>query len=132
MNIIIKVFGQAATSAKFLALAAAVGPGVEGVVHTFGMLLETKVKGKASGRPGPNVITGQYRRSITTEYSGSGETAEAKVGTNAVQARRLEFGFVGRDALGRDYNQPPFPHFTPAAAEIEGPFVAALAAVMPK
>jgi trans-2-enoyl-CoA reductase len=37
----------------------------------------------------------------------------AVVGTTAPQARRLEFGFVGADSLGRVYNDAPLPHFEP-------------------
>jgi hypothetical protein len=36
------------------------------------------------------------------------------VGTNKPQGRRLEFGFVGEDSLGRSYDQAPLPHFGPA------------------
>lgn len=74
------------------------------------MLLETRIKANASGRPGPNVITGNYRRSWRTTHSGNSST----VHTSAPQARRLEYGFVGPDSLGRVYNQPPFPHVGPA------------------
>ncbi|MEV0446303.1 hypothetical protein AB0I46_46175, partial [Streptomyces spectabilis] len=46
----------------------------------------------------------------------AGPVIVAEVGTNAPQGRRLEFGFVGVDSLGRHYNQPPFPHLGPAVA----------------
>lgn len=82
--------------------------------HT--MLLETRIKANASGRPGPRVITGNYRRSWTSRFAGG----VGIVGTNAPQARRLEYGFTGADSLGRVYNQPPFPHVGPAV-EVQQP-----------
>ncbi|WP_274558056.1 HK97 gp10 family phage protein [Streptomyces spiramyceticus] len=97
------------------------------VVQHHAMLLETRIKAKASGRPGPNAPTGDYRRSWTHELSTDGVTVTATVGTNKPQARRLEYGFVGADSLGRIYNQPPFPHVGPAVEEIRPLFVAALA-----
>jgi hypothetical protein len=77
------------------------------------MLLETRIKAHASGRPGPRAPTGDYRRSWTTRHYGGAST----VATNKPQARRLEFGFQGPDRLGRVYNQPPYPHVGPAVDE---------------
>lgn len=51
------------------------------------------------------------------QYLSTPADVTAIVGTNAPQGRRLEFGFVGADALGRVYNQPPFPHVGPAVEE---------------
>jgi len=63
----------------------------------------------------PAVDTGAYVNSIVTQLVNSNETeAFAEVGTGSVQAMRLEYGFVGRDSLGRLYNQLPRPHFRPA------------------
>lgn len=93
----------------------AIGAGAVRVTRTFGELLRTRVRANASGRPGPRVQTGDYRRSISLEVSSSGTDVAAFVGTNAVQGARLENGFMGmRDSLGRLYHQPPFPHFAPA------------------
>lgn len=79
----------------------------------------TIVRGKASGRPGPRVITGDYRRSITGDIvEVSGPRIVGQIGTNAAQARRLEYGFKGRDSLNRKYDQPAYPHFTPSVGEI--------------
>lgn len=100
------------------------------VVTHHAMLLETRIKANASGRPGPNVITGDYRRSWTTEISHTLGGISATVGTNKPQARRLEYGFYGTDSLGRHYNQPPYPHMGPAAAAAEGPFVNDLTAAI--
>ncbi len=68
-------------------------------------LLE-EIRKNASGRPGPDVVTGVYRDS----WGISGDM----VTTRHPAALRLEFGYVGVDSLGRDYNQPPFPHVRPA------------------
>lgn len=78
-----------------------------------------RIRQNASGRPGPNVITGRYRASWRSETRGIPNGAECTIGTDAPQGRRLEFGFVGPDSLGRVYNQPPFPHVQPALGFIE-------------
>ncbi|MEV4557198.1 HK97 gp10 family phage protein [Kitasatospora sp. NPDC049285] len=109
--------------------AAALLPAATAVVRHYAMLLETAVKAGASGRPGPEVQTGDYRRSWTHELRRTATGVEAVVGTNKPQARRLEFGFVGRDVLGRVFNQPPYPHVGPAVERIRPEFLAALGRV---
>ncbi len=86
------------------------------IVGHHAMLLLTQIQSHASGRPGPNAPTGDYRRSwrIKTPHHGSRD-----VSTNKPQGRRLENGFVGADSLGRVYNQPPFPHVEPSVAIVE-------------
>lgn len=83
------------------------------------LLVETQIKANASGRPGPRVVTGNYRRSWNTRIVKTGDGISAVVGTNAVYGPRLEYGFSGTDSLGRNYNQPPFPHVAPALAQTE-------------
>jgi len=95
-------------------------------VTGHGAMLQTRVKAAASGRPGPRVITGNYRRSIGLELGGRSATATATVGTNAPQGRRLEHGFYGADALGRLFRQPPLPHFGPSFRVTAPEFTAAL------
>lgn len=87
------------------------------VTKHHAMLLETRVKARASGRPGPRAKTGDYRASWTTQFYFQNGVAGATVGTNKPQGRRLEHGFVGADRIGRVYNQPPFPHLGPAVDE---------------
>ena len=113
-------------AAAFERRAALTLPHAVSIVRHFAMLLETQIKANASGRPGPNVDTGAYRRSWTTEVSVSGEVVTAVVGTNQPQALRLEYGFVGTDILGRVYDQPPYPHVGPALETIRPVFLAAL------
>lgn len=76
--------------------------------------LVVQVQRNASGRPGPRVITGKYRASWQSDVHRAGPVIVGEVGTNAPQGRRLEFGFVGVDSLGRHYSTPPFPHLGPA------------------
>jgi len=87
----------------------------EETMRRSGQLMLTRVVYYASGGgQGPQVRTGAYVRSINLEVSPSGW----RVYTNAPQARRLEYGFVGTDSLGRHYSQAPLPHWRPAAAEM--------------
>lgn len=73
------------------------------------------MKGKASGPPGPYVRSGDFRRSIVGQVvSTRGGVVVFQVGSNAPQARRLEYGFVGPDVLGRVYNQAPRPYAAPS------------------
>lgn len=75
----------------------------------------TKRRGHIPGTgPGPNVSTGNYRRSIQVTHDNAMGGARSTVHTNAPQARRLEYGFRGTDSLGRAHNQPPYPHWEPA------------------
>jgi hypothetical protein len=68
------------------------------------------IKVNASGRPGPNVVTGEYRDSIhATEVT----ALSMKFGTEQPQGHRLEYGFVGTDSMDRIYAQQPYPHFRP-------------------
>lgn len=76
--------------------------------------------------PGPNVATGDYVRSWSTRVEITPISVVGYAMTNAPQARRLEFGFVGRDAAGRIYDQPPYPHAGPALDEIRPVYVLAL------
>lgn len=91
--------------------------------------LQAQVQRNASGRPGPNAPTGDYRRSINRRTERRAYGAYGQVGTNKPQGRRLEHGFRGVDSLGRRYNQPPYPHFGPALEAITPPYEAALAAL---
>lgn len=114
-----------------------IGQVVEETVREYGMHLQNEVRLNVStgyhtpGRPhipgtgpGPNVATGDYRRTIALAVAADtvdGERAiAADVYTNSVQGARLEYGFVGPDSLGRLFKKSPFPHFGPAA-DLVGP-----------
>lgn len=105
-------------AAQLQGRAEAVLPSAISVVRHYAMLLETQIKANASGRPGPNAPTGDYRRSWTHEVHTDGDQVVAIVGTDRPQARRLEYGFVGPDSLGRVADQPPYAHVGPAVQEI--------------
>lgn len=122
----IRVSGDDVLARDLAVAASTLGGQTFNVVRTMGEALKTRVLAHASGRPGPRHVTGDYKRSwsaLTKIESGS---VTAEVGTSAPQGPRLEYGFTGVDALGRHYNQPPYPHARPALVEIEGPFEAAL------
>lgn len=84
------------------------------IVRHYGLLYQTRVRARASGRPGPRAITGDYRRSITLELRAGENGTIAEVYSNRPQARRLEYGFMNMtDSLGRAFHQPPYPHWEP-------------------
>lgn len=113
------VVGADVAAAQLLARAAAVDVVVREVVRSQGEQLRVTVQAAASGRPGPNVITGAFRSGITLDVDGGPGHATATVSSTAPQAYRLEFGFRGQDRLGRTYNQPPYPSFGPAFDAME-------------
>lgn len=88
------------------------------VVYRAGARTRTQVRANASGRPGPRVQAGDYRRSIAQTNALDGTVPVAVVFTNSPQAARLEYGFRGVDAAGRRFNQSPLPHWRPAADKI--------------
>ena len=99
-----------------LARGAAQTPVLMGVVVTKSAAdLQALTQRNASGRPGPNAPTGDYRGSwrVEPQPGRPGEIALA-VETDRAQARRLEYGFVGTDSLGRHFDQAPLPHHAPA------------------
>lgn len=106
-------------AARFEHAAKKIGPAIEkGVKHT-GVLGVARIRGNASGRPGPNVVSGAYRNSWRPETKRLPYGAVCTIGTDLPYGRRLEFGFTGTDSLGRYYDQPPFPHVQPALPYIE-------------
>ncbi|MER5302126.1 hypothetical protein ABT039_22085 [Streptomyces lasiicapitis] len=104
-----------------------VGPATAAAVRREAMMLRTLIQAAATGRPGPNVITGRYRASWHTQIHPRTHGAHAVVGTFAPQARRLELGFHGADALGRIYSQEPLPHVAPALTVLQPDFAERIA-----
>lgn len=101
---------EAAITAIVSAAEKATGDAVAEAAH----LVEAKAKSNASGRPGPNVVTGTLRRSIYVEGPKSvGMGYSAKVGPSVIYARRIELGYQGTDSLGRHYDQPAYPFLKP-------------------
>lgn len=125
-----RVTGAGAAATQLLAAAAKVEVGIGEVVASQGAELEAAIKAAASGRPGPNVITGAFRGGITLEVERGPGHAQAEVSSDAPQANRLEFGFNGVDSLGRRYNQPPYPSFGPGFDAASPGFEAAVLAMV--
>lgn len=74
----------------------------------------------ASGRPGPNIVSGSLRNSIVVDGPrADGLGWVAFVGPTAPYGRRVELGFHGADSLGRVYDQTGFPYMEPAFHEVE-------------
>ncbi|MGW1878431.1 HK97 gp10 family phage protein [Streptomyces sp. NPDC001975] len=96
------------------------------ITRHHAMLLRVRIQKNASGRPGPNVITGQYRASWDVRVTAAGGQVSAVVFTEAPQSHRLEYGFVGIDRMARQYRQPPYPHIEPAFRQTESGFLEAL------
>jgi hypothetical protein len=78
-----------------------------------------KVRDNASGRPGPERVTGEYVNAMTSRVSVSGGIVEGEIYVSMPRALRLEFGFVGTDSLGRQVSAPPYPHWRPTAEWLE-------------
>lgn len=111
------------------AAAGRVGPEIDRTVQQQARLLRALVMENASGRPGPNVITDQYRPSWKREPFAVQDGGGAEVGTRKPQGRRLEYGYMNMyDSLGRFFRQPPLPHVEPAVNEIEPDYIDAFKA----
>lgn len=82
--------------------------------------VESAAKENATGRPGPNVISGRLRGSITWRLGVDAEGLYAEIGTNVEYGRRIELGFTGVDSLGRTYDQPAYPFLLPALEAAHG------------
>jgi hypothetical protein len=96
-----------------------VGPETNRTVQQQARLARALIRERASGRPGPNIITGQYVASWRIEPFPVPDGGGAVVGTNAPQGRRLEYGFYDMtDSIGRHFFQIPRPHVEPAVNEL--------------
>lgn len=126
----ITVTGASEVAAGFQTAAAALPEALGEALEGYGDTLAESVRAHASGRPGPEVQTGEYVASIGVQTSGGGTSRSVEVGTDEPQGFRLELGYHGTDSLGRQYDQPPYPHFGPAVDETEGALDAALDAVL--
>lgn len=68
-------------------------------------------------------LAGDFQNTTGGQIEGpeiSGSRVEVLVGTNVEYAWRIEYGFTGADALGRDINQAADPYLRPAIDENEG------------
>jgi hypothetical protein len=126
------VAGAQSLAAQFANGAARVEALVPVVVEKAATDLVALTQQNASHRPGPNAPTGDYRGSWEPRpVEDADPTATSwSAGTDRVQANRLEYGFVGTDALGRVYDQDPLPHHGPAVDVIDPIFELAMAEVI--
>ncbi|GAA3153614.1 HK97 gp10 family phage protein [Streptomyces rectiviolaceus] len=100
-----------------------VGPEVNRTVQQMARLARALIRENASGRPGPNIITGQYVASWQIEPFGVPDGGGAVIGTSAPQGRRLEYGFYDMtDSVGRHFFQVPRPHVDPAVNELSSEY----------
>lgn len=90
---------------------AVAGSVLQAAVASGGLLVQNDAKRRAPYK------TGTLRRSIHSEVSGNRDQATAEIGTDAPYAARLEYGFDGKDVLGRTYHQSPRPYLRPALDE---------------
>lgn len=96
-----------------------VGPETNRTVQQQARLALAMIKFNASGRPGPNIITGDYFDSWESVPFAVPDGGGADIHTDRPQGRRLEYGFMNRyDSIGRFYRQPPFPHVEPAVNDL--------------
>ena len=74
--------------------AAQIDQAVAQAIQITGLAVERQAKQNASGRPGPNVRTGNLRRSITTSMpiKGFGDSYSVVVSATMVYARAVELG----------------------------------------
>jgi HK97 gp10 family phage protein len=118
----VHVVGAEDLAEKFRALADDIkGPALEAATRAAALpvLNQVRITVPEGGRT--PYKTGTYRRSFHMEtVEKSSERCRVEVGTDAPQARRLEYGFVGPDKLGRVYNQAARPHIRPALDENRG------------
>lgn len=117
MSITITVTGAEALIDKFQRYPGALNNNLDRAFASFGVDLLATCKRHASGRPGPNIITGEYVGNMRLTLKLAAEHREVWVTNGSPQARRLEYGFYGVDSLGRVYHQGPFPHMRPAFIE---------------
>lgn len=116
------------TAKQFVKFQVIAAQGMDGILNEYSHRYRDEVVKNASGRPGPEIVTGEYVNSITVRKE---KNDDYVVSTDAPQADRLEHGFVGVDSLGRTYNQPPFPHWQPALDVIEPQMLEAIKQAVP-
>ena len=122
----VHVIGAGDLAAKFRTLADDIrGPALEAATRAAALpvLNQVRITEPEGGRT--PYKTGTYRRGWHMEtVEKTPERCTVIVGNDQPQGPRLEFGFVGRDVLGRFYNQAARPHIRPALDENRGTAVA--------
>lgn len=112
MKTSIKLLGSAALKQMLKQTEDELPKALEAGLTTGALLIQNSAKKKVVKR------TGTLSRSIhtkTVEYTK--KKVSVAVGTDVEYARRIEYGFSGKDSLGRNYNQSPRPYLRPALDE---------------
>lgn len=128
MGVSVRIQGDEAIATALRTLNPRLKARTTAAVHQFAVLLTERIQTAASGRPGPNIVSGQLYGSILIDHT-LGDVdgwGAATVYTATVYAPRLEFGFYGTDSLGRNYNQPPYPFFGRAVEGSVGEFASVM------
>jgi hypothetical protein len=114
-------------AAEFAMHAASAPARARGVVQHYGVVLLLQVMKYSSGyEGGPEVETGRYLASHRVEFGTEGGGYSAEVGTDEDRGFALEFGYVATDSEGESTIHHPYPHYRPALAATEEPFVLAM------
>ena len=118
----VHVIGAEDLAAKFRALADDIkGPALEAATRAAALPILNQVRITVPEGGRTPYKTGTYRRSFHMEtVEKTPERCTVQVGTDSPYGKRLEYGFVGADKLGRVYNQSPRPHVRPAFDENKG------------
>lgn len=89
------------------------------VLHLEKTIILKISKGQPPSEPGEpwHVLTGRSRASMTNQIEVGAREIIGRVGSNVEYVRRLELGFVGTDAAGRNISQAPRPAMRPALLE---------------
>jgi hypothetical protein len=86
------------------------------VVRNIKVLLNKKGEGPSSPGESPRKVTGRLYDSIFFKVVRENDEVVGYIYSNDIKARRLELGFVGKDSLGRFYDQAPRPFMRPGLA----------------
>jgi len=124
----VQVMGWDGFTQRLIELGVAVEKVTPVATKAAGEIVLTKVRNHMDGplppKPGgspPARITGNLIGSLRNDpYTSGLSTWGRKIypdGGQAPYARRIELGFNGTDSIGRKYNQPPYPYFTPGLEE---------------
>jgi len=84
-------------------------------------------------RRNKSVVTGNLVGSIHPQIGNvTADTVDVLIGTNLVYAKRVEYGFFGKDRIGRFYTQAPKPYLRPAFDAKKGEALAFIASEIKK
>lgn len=119
----LRLEGKDELIAAFTAFVKRTGEQIYGTTEQYGRRLQADVQSNA--RALFDVV--DYDASIKMRMTGGRIRPRANVTSDAPQAHRLEYGFIGVDSLGRHVEQSPRPHFRPALERIRADYVRAIA-----